>query len=137
MLIKHIKPEETLNIRHKVLWPNKPVDFCKIDNDKEGIHYGLYVNNQLISVASIFLNNDSARLRKFATLPDFQGQGYGTKLIEFILEDLSRLKSKTFWCDARESAINFYKKFDMHQNGDVFYKSDVRYIVMERSIPSP
>ncbi|QEN04123.1 N-acetyltransferase [Thiospirochaeta perfilievii] len=88
MDIKNITPEEALDIRHQVLWPNKPKEFCKLEDDYKGIHYGGFLNGKLVCVASIFIENNSARLRKFATLTEFQGKGYGTLLIKHIISDL-------------------------------------------------
>lgn len=129
MTIKKINAEEALDIRHRVLWPNKPTSFCKLDDDPKGIHYGLFVDKKLISVASIFTSGESARLRKFATLNEYQGRGYGSKLLSHILNDII---VDRFWCDARLTASKFYTRFGMKQMGDVFYKSHVEYIVMEK-----
>ncbi len=132
MDIRLIKPEETVDIRHKVLWPDMPKSFCLLEDDSAGIHYGGFINDKLICVASIFIENSSARLRKFATLPDFQNSGYGSKMLKYIIQKLERDGISRFWCDARESATDFYKRFNMSINGATFYKKDVRYVVMER-----
>lgn len=129
MTIKKITADDTLDIRHRVLWPDKPVSFCKLDDDPNGIHYGLFIDEKLVSVASIFITENSARLRKFATLKEFQGRGYGSKLLNHILNDIT---VERFWCDARLTASRFYTRFGMNQMGDVFYKSHVEYIVMEK-----
>ena len=31
--ILKIQPEETLDIRHKVMWPNKSIDYVRLPND--------------------------------------------------------------------------------------------------------
>ncbi|MGL1891369.1 MAG: GNAT family N-acetyltransferase [Spirochaetaceae bacterium] len=136
MIIKRIDYKDTLNIRHEVLWPNKPIEFCLLDDDPEGIHYGGFIDSKLISVASIFLDNGKARLRKFATLKEYQGKGYGTLIINKILSDLEGLDVNIFWCDARKTAEGFYNHFLMEKQGDIFLKSDVEYIVMQRKIKS-
>lgn len=134
MLIRRIPHEDTLIIRHKVLWPLKPVEFCKLEDDPRGIHYGGFLNGKLICVASVFIDNKSARLRKFANLIEYQNQGYGTKMINYILADLIKAGVNNFWCDARVTAQKFYNRFEMSKKGDIFLKSDVEYIVMERKL---
>jgi hypothetical protein len=52
MEIKEISASETWPLRHKVMWPNKPLGFIVLSNDAEGIHYGLFENKILISVIS-------------------------------------------------------------------------------------
>jgi len=156
MDIKNITPEEALDIRHQVLWPNKPKEFCKLKDDYKGIHYGGFLNGKLVCVASIFIENNSARLRKFATLTEFQGKGYGTLLIKHIISDLKGTNATGLkpvvtpgtnatglkpvvthlWCDARITAKDFYNRFKMSSTGETFFKSDVEYIVMERKIKS-
>jgi ribosomal protein S18 acetylase RimI-like enzyme len=81
----------------------------------------------LVCVASIFIDGNQGRLRKFATLPDYQGQGIGSQVIEFVLNMLERQNIEVFWCDARESALDFYKRFGMVIEGDIFYKKGVAY----------
>lgn len=52
MEIKEIPASETWPLRHKVMWPNKPLDFVVLPIDEEGIHYGLFENKILVSVIS-------------------------------------------------------------------------------------
>ena len=121
--IRAIKWQLALPIRHQVLWPNKPEQFCKLDSDENALHFGVFVKEKLVCVASVFINEKQARLRKFATLGDYQGQGVGTKLIQFILSELKGMKIITFWCDARKTAIGFYTRLGMKQEGKEFDKS--------------
>lgn len=134
MDIKRVSAEEVLGIRHEVLWPEKPVDFCRLEDDKSGIHYGCYIDNKLVSVASVFIHCKRARLRKFATIKKFQGKGIGSYLLKSIITDIKKAGIEIFWCDARVSASDFYKRFSMTQKGDIFLKSDIEYIVMEREL---
>jgi len=130
MDIKIITPKEALPIRHKVLWPNKPVSFCQVSGDETANHYGVYIDDKLVSVASVYIKDNIARLRKFATLVEFQGSGLGTKLITHIINELKNINIACFWCDARKTAIGFYQKFSMEQQGGVFHKSDILYVKM-------
>ena len=72
-----------------------------------------------------------ARLRKFATLVEFQGCGIGSTLITFIVSELVKLGVESFWCDARKTAVGFYKKFGMQRQGTEFNKSGVLYFKMQ------
>jgi len=130
MKIRKISLEEALPVRHKVLWPDKPMEFCLVEGDDEGIHLGAEIDGRIVSVASLYLTNGEARLRKFATYPEFQNQGIGTALIQYALYYLNENEVTTFWCDARESAIGFYQRFGMHTEGERLYKSDVPYFKM-------
>ncbi len=130
MTINQITWQRTIDIRHKVLWPNKPAEFCKVEGDEQALHFGYFDEEELVSVASIYIDGDKARLRKFATLHAFQGRGIGTRLIEHILLELSQQGISYFWCDARASAVGFYARFGMKPFGEQFYKSGVAYYKM-------
>jgi len=128
--IKEINWQLTLPIRQRVLWPNEAELFCKLSGDENALHYGVFIKEKLVSVASIFIKDKQARLRKFATLTDYQGQGIGSKLISYILSQLSKTNANVFWCDARKTATGFYQKLGMAQQGSEFNKLGVHYIKM-------
>ena len=130
MNIQTITYQDALPIRHTVLWPNKPIEFCKVEGDEQALHYGMFVDSTLVCVASIYIDQNSARLRKFATLQTHQGQGIGSQVITHILEDLKHLNVNHFWCDARATAVSFYQRFGMQTSGSQFMKSDVPYFKM-------
>lgn len=134
MEILNIKVEDVLPVRHKVLWPDKPIEFCQVKGDDEALHYGAFIEKELVSVASIYIADKSARLRKFATLTNYQGKGIGSTLIRHILQDLNDRKMIRFWCDARESSVELFKKFGMGQYSVRFYKEDIPYFKMAVSL---
>ncbi|MFM2668399.1 GNAT family N-acetyltransferase [Vibrio mediterranei] len=125
--ISLVELEQVLPIRQHVLWPDLPIESSLVEGDNGAIHIGASVGNKLVCVASIFIDGNQGRLRKFATLPDYQGQGIGSQVIEFVLNMLERQNIEVFWCDARESALDFYKRFGMVIEGDIFYKKGVAY----------
>lgn len=131
MDIRKISWQDTIPLRHSVLWPNRSPEFCKLDDDADGLHFGAYVNDLLVCVASVYTDNNNARLRKFATDERFQNQGVGSTMLQHIIEYLENAKVASFWCDARESALGFYERFGMVKNGERFYKSEVPYFKME------
>lgn len=93
--------------------------------------FGTFVDDKLVCVASVFFNSNWARLRKFATHGDYQNQGIGSKMLKYILQTLKNSETKVFWFDARESALNFYQRFDMQSYGERFYKADTAYFKMQ------
>ncbi|MFC1503443.1 GNAT family N-acetyltransferase [Pseudomonadota bacterium] len=131
MNIQSIQWKQALPVRHRVLWPNKPPSFCKVDGDETANHYGAYVDGKLVSVASIYIEGRRARLRKFATLPEYQGKGIGTKIISHIVRELEETGIAFFWCDARKSALGFYRRFGLELQGAEFEKSGIPYYKME------
>lgn len=132
MNIKKIKAEDTWEIRQRVMWPTKDIDYVKLKEDQNGMHYGIVEDGQILSVISLFIKGDRAQFRKFATLIDKQGQGYGSKLLEFVIDEAVKLGVSYLWCNAREEKIGYYKKFGMVETDDRFKKGGIEYIIMEK-----
>lgn len=135
MIIQAITWQQSLPIRHKVLWPNKPEIFCQIEEDKDANHYGAFIDEQLVCVASLYSKTINrvtrVRLRKFATLEEHQGKGIGTKLVEHMIHDLKAQGAHYFWCDVRINSLEFYKELGFKCIGNEFYKLNIAYTKME------
>lgn len=132
--IKQIPPSDTWEIRHRVMWAGKPFDDIKLPNDDAGLHFGLFRDNVLLSVISLFIENYTAQFRKFATETSEQGKGYGAKLLEHIIQESIERNIKTFWCNARTSASEFYEKFGLAVVSDTWVKDGIEYVKMERKL---
>lgn len=122
--------KQTIDLRHRVLWPNKEPVHCELDGDDTALHFGVVCQGEIVSVASIFFDDNGARLRKFATNKHFQKQGVGTALLKYVLQQLKQIDCEYFWCDARETAMSFYQRFGFNPDGERFYKSGVAYYKM-------
>jgi predicted GNAT family N-acyltransferase len=131
MDIRNISWEQTIPLRHTVLWPNKSAEYCHVEGDQGAFHFGAFINDKLVCVASVYLQSNKARLRKFATDTHYQNQGVGSKMLKHIVQSLQDTEARFFWCDARESALGFYKRFGMEASGERFYKGEVPYFTME------
>ena len=130
--IEQISHELTWRIRREVLYPGQPLDKIVLPNDENGIHLGLFDHNKLISVLSFFNNDQSIHLRKFATLEPYQRKGYGTELLNYLL-DLSEVENyKHIWCNARKNASGFYSKFGFKETENSFQKDGHDFVIMEK-----
>lgn len=127
LTIQSIAAEQTYELRHTVLWPDKPLEYVKVENDADGHHYGAFLKGDLVAVISLFVDGQTARFRKFATRPDCQRQGIGTWLLNQVIAEAKRLGATTLWCDARLDAADFYKRFGMEAVSEVFYKGPIPY----------
>jgi len=129
--IEQIRADLTWRIRHEVLYPNMPFEQIRLEEDGEGMHFGLFAKNQLLSVVSLFRSNDSYQFRKFATVEAEQGNGYGSKLLAYIIDYVRFAHGKKLWCNARLSAIAFYKKFGFVETDTYFTRDYIDFVVME------
>ncbi|MCH7408509.1 GNAT family N-acetyltransferase [Belliella sp. DSM 111904] len=134
MLIKEITLNEALPIRHVAMWPDKDLDFVRVPGDDQATHLGLFVDRKLISVVSIFKKADGAQFRKFATLPNYQGRGYGSKLLVYMIGFAQKQNLSRIWCNARASKVDFYSNFGLSTTNKTFEKSGLEYVVMEREL---
>ncbi|WP_422358604.1 GNAT family N-acetyltransferase [Reichenbachiella sp.] len=132
--IIEITPEETLPIRHQVMWPNQPLDYVILPNDNQAKHYGLFIDNRLISVISLFIENREAQFRKFATLNEHQGKGYGSMLLKHIMQIAIQQNLSKIWCNARVDKSGYYKKFGLKLTNETFNKGGIDYVIMEKTI---
>lgn len=132
--IKNITPEETYFLRHSVMWPNQPISFVMLPEDQKGIHFGLFVQEILTSVISIFITNNKAQFRKFATLQCEQGKGYGSYLLEHSINFIKENRIEVLWCNARADKTNFYTKFGFIETQKKFTKESIDFVILEKKL---
>ncbi|MBF4517916.1 GNAT family N-acetyltransferase [Flavobacterium sp. ANB] len=134
MKIAAIQPSETWQIRHEVMWPDQPFGFVQLAEDDLGLHFGVFIDEKLVSIVSCFITDKELQFRKLATLEKFQGQGIASKLLEYVF-DLAKEKGlKKIWCNARTNKKLFYEKFGMHDTNKTFTKAGQEFTIMEISL---
>lgn len=126
--------EEVWQLRQEVMWPDRELDYVKLEDDDTAAHYGLYEGGRLLSVVSLFIESDGqeAQFRKFATASSEQGKGYGTYLLNFMLNEVERAGVHRIFCNARSHKAAFYQKFGLIVTDKTFTKGGKEYIIMER-----
>jgi GNAT superfamily N-acetyltransferase len=134
MEIKRISKEQAWQIRQLVMWPDRDIEYVKLANDDEGIHYGLFHDQRLVSVVSLFTDQLEAQFRKFATLEQDQGKGHGSKLLSYIVEEARTLGFQKIWCNARRNKASFYAKFGFIETEQLFTKCGLDYVIMKKSL---
>ena len=114
------------------MWPNKPLAYVELANDENGKHFDLFVNEEITSIVSLFTENNEAQFRKFATLIEYQGFGYGTILLNKVINLIEEEKIARLWCNARVEKAKFYERFDLKSTDKKFNKGGIDYVIMER-----
>ena len=132
--ITQIQPSETWNLRHRVMWADKPLSYVQLPEDEIGIHFGLFRDAQLLSVISLFIENDTAQFRKFATETNHQGKGYGSMLLNYLVQESINRNIKTLWCNARLTAFSFYQKAGFTIVSEKWLKEGIEYVKMEKGL---
>lgn len=131
--IKKITTTQTYHLRHTVMWPNHPIDFIKLPEDEEGVHFGLFENDELVCIVSLFIKNKTAQFRKLATKVSDQGKGYATQILHHIILYCSQLKIEKLWCNSRANKTSFYKKFGLEETNKTYSKGGIDFIVLEKN----
>lgn len=132
--IKTIQAEDTYPIRQAILRKGKPLESCIFqgDHSPNTFHFGLFLDEELIGVLSVFTNSNSRfsqlnqlQLRGMAIVENHQKKGYGKKLMQHI-ENYFVLNTETLlWFNARVNAVAFYEKLGYSKSGEAFVIDEI------------
>jgi GNAT superfamily N-acetyltransferase len=130
--IEQIPVELAWQIRHQAMYPDKELEAVKLQDDADGIHFGLFDHEQLISVVSWFRRSEKeAQFRKLGTLEEFRNGGYGTLLMQHLIDFSKEKKIDVLWCNARVRALGLYKRFGFNVTNIEFEKKGIEYIIIQ------
>lgn len=127
--IRKITASKTYPLRHAILRQNEPIEKCiyDFDNDPTTAHFGLFENNKLCGVISVFKTKKDLfedelqfQIRGMAVLEDCRKKGYGAALVRHALSALSQEKEFLVWFNARIVALEFYRKLGFEITGKIF-----------------
>ncbi|NDV96958.1 GNAT family N-acetyltransferase [Dysgonomonas sp. 521] len=132
MTISEAPYQEVLLMRHRVMYPGKDIEYVKLPEDEKGLHIGVYEDDRLVSVMSIFLHGREVQFRKLATDTGMQGRGYASALMKWLIDYANDMKFDRLWCNARTNATGFYEKFGYEETDNRYSKDGYDYVVMEK-----
>ncbi|OLS41999.1 N-acetyltransferase [Bacillus sp. MRMR6] len=113
-----------------------------VDNDSESPFYGIYFGDKLVARMSLYQIDEKfdryffppqnyLELWKLEVLPDYQGKGYGQKLVEFAksfglpIKTNPRVKSNDFWGKMGFINVDYEMDRDRGENPLVWYPEGV------------
>jgi phosphoribosylformimino-5-aminoimidazole carboxamide ribotide isomerase len=134
MSIQPVSLNEVWAMRQAVMYPQESISLVQLEDDEKGLHWGLYDQGELVSVISVFDRNGAVQFRKFATRTNWQGKGYGTILLQHVMDWAHKQGKKSIWCNARLTATGIYKKFGMKAVGKTWQKYGLDFIKMEKQL---
>lgn len=127
--VKFITSAETHPLRAAILRPGQPPETLRYPGDDadETRHFGAYSAGELMGIASIYReasphedDPNAWRLRGMATITVMQGRGFGRTILEACIEHVTRRDGTVLWCNARTSAVGFYKASGFDIIGEEF-----------------
>ena len=132
--IEQIPPYLVWPLRREVMYPEMTIEEVKLPEDESGIHFGLFDHHKLITVVSTFRDGDEMQFRKFATLNEYQGMGYGGIMLEHVIRFAKEEGCKRLWCNARKNASGFYQKAGFTETTQTFSQNGFDFVIMELSL---
>ncbi len=140
--IRKVPAENVYPLRHKVLRPNQMLADCvwAQDEDSNTVHFAAEHEGQIIGIASIAIcpregdPPNTWRLRGMATEPAWQGRGIGSQVLAACLDHARTKGSSLMWCNARTSALAFYRKHGFETAGEEFETRGVgpHYVMVKK-----
>ena len=129
MNVRRITAHEARPLRASILRPNRPFtdSVYPTDEDPQTMHVGAYVDDELVTVATVFPDplpggsheeERAWRLRGMGTRPDMQRKGYGRAVLEKCVEHIRAEGGTLFWCNARSDAVEFYRTLGFETLGE-------------------
>ena len=142
LLIKEIKHRDLelcfeLDLNTISLWTKKQWDY---EFKKEGIKVlGLSLSNLLIGICVLQEVLDESQINYFAVSQKFQRQGFGTYLMNYLINQCIQSKVNKLLLEVSESnlaAVNFYNNFDFLTVGvrKNYYKDGSDALLKEKKL---
>ena len=131
--LKIVKSEDLLNLRSKILRNNLDPNLCRFPGDKDinSFHIGAFNGNTLIGGVSVMKNEckkkelpNCFQLRGLFVDKEFQHNGIGKTIVNFVENRLRDSGVNYLWMNARESAVLFYLKLN-------YSNSKISYVINE------
>lgn len=131
--LKIVKSDDLLNLRSKILRNNLDPNLCRFPGDKEinSFHIGAFNGNTLIGGVSVMKKEckkkelpNCFQLRGLFVDKEFQHNGIGKTIVNFVENRLRDSGVNYLWMNARESAVLFYLKLN-------YSNSKISYVINE------
>lgn len=114
-----------------------------IENDSESPFYGIYFGDKLVARMSMYQISskynryfdplvDYLEIWKLEVLPDYQGKGYGTALVEFAkqkampIKTNPRINSREFWKKMGFNPVSYELDRDLGENPLIWFPEGIQ-----------
>lgn len=103
--------------------------------ETDDIHI-VYKNGSYVLACLVLTPIDEQRIkmRQVAVDEELKGQGVGSIMVQFAEAHAKDLGYKTMECNARLSAVPFYKKLGYHTVGDMFHEVTIPHYHMVKAL---
>lgn len=140
MTLRKARPsdlEAIVLLDHKVLKTNWHERLYLEEITNKNTHFWiLELEGLIVGFLAIKVIADEGEILQFAVDPDYQGQGFGSLLMDYALENLNIMDLFLEVADSNEIARKFYKKYDFQlmRIRKNYYGSDQNGIEMRKRL---
>jgi predicted GNAT family N-acyltransferase len=151
-VIVRVTAQETYPLRQQVLRPHQSIAEVGFpgEDDPATAHFAQRdAGGRIVGIVTVLRQDPPAppitaeellwwRLRGMATAEDHRGQGVGMALVQAAVAHVAAQQATGLWCNARLSAVGFYRKAGFVTTGEVWEEPGLGpHIRMWRPLPHP
>lgn len=120
-----------LSIRREVFVVGQKVDpSLEYEFEVESHHYLLILDDEPVATARWRETAKGIKLERFATLAPHRGKGYGSRLLNSIMEDVLPARKKIY-LHSQMLAVPFYENHGFTLKGEKFEEAGIAHYLME------
>lgn len=138
----HEDMQKCLEIRFKVFVQGQGVPSHEEADgkDAQSDHYLLWWDKSPAGVARVRYMEDFAKIERVAILDEYQGRGFGYKIMQFILSDLQQIVGlKKVKLSSQTYAIAFYEKLGFSVCSEEYIDAGIAHkdmqLLLKASVP--
>ena len=98
--------------------------------DKESTHIIVKLGKEMIGCARIRSFNGKIKLERIAILKEYRSQGFGKRLIQYLLYYSKQGNAKEIIVHAQYHMKSFYEEFGFKTRGKTFREAGIKHIEM-------
>jgi predicted GNAT family N-acyltransferase len=118
------------SIRHRVFIVEQQVDeSLEYENEEESMHYLLFIDETPIATARWRFTEKGIKLERFALIEEWRNRGFGSILLDKVLEDVTPL-GKVIYLHSQLRAASYYERRNFTAVGKNFYEADIEHVRM-------
>ena len=122
--------EKCFNIRQEVFVKEQKCDpKDEYENEEESIHFLLIDNNEPVATSRYRKTQFGIKMERFAVLASKRKKGYGLKILNFMIKDLSNNKDIKY-LHAQVQVVGFYEKVGFKKIGEQFDEVGIMHYKM-------
>ncbi|PEJ38050.1 GNAT family N-acetyltransferase [Bacillus wiedmannii] len=103
---------------HVQAFYNETASFDLWNSENMKLYFGIF-KNEVVSVGSIVCTKDSIGIYDIATKEEMRGQGFGSTMFNYLLQEAKELKVAQCVLQASPDGINIYKKAGFQSVGQM------------------